>query len=817
MSMNLIAILVSLAMMLTGAGGIAQPGAALPTGEIARTLTLSNVNVTWNGETLQLDPQARGGVSTDGKKALYDFAVELGDKTLLPMQLSAGEKGVTVLSGNSGVAVTVTAEALAGLAAQMEQQVNASLAASGSDDAQLMKFLTEEYMPAYAGLLKLAMDPVQRQQINAMGQTVYDRVVDRGQGTPAKLEVDGVSYDVTAYSYSLDAMQMAALSDAMFDEVPELKDYYSALFKLYGMLPEEAGLKGLDSFTALFERFGVQMRMDIEEKRTDDGAVDQMDSVLTMDLNSMMNVPQGLATVEAEMKNAEPEALSEGEAQMAGAPLVAEAAGETETVDAAPAVADEAETVDAAPAVADEAEAAEAAPEAAGEAEAADAAPEAADEAEAPNVAPEVEGEAEAPNAAPEVADEAEAAEAAPEAADEAEAAEAAPEAAGEAEAPVLAPIVMNLHSLKLPEYNESTGSCVYAVDEHHSVDFSMTANESEGVQEVTAKVIVSEDGKKTQGGKLSAFMAYDEMGTVSYSMNMKAIQQDTAKADATFYGVENPDGTSENSAAFELHSRKVNASVSFDLNVTADAIEDATATAQSACVIEDLSHEGIQALGQDSEVMGKLMQALGSALVDFNTLKADPGMKSLRSLMRGKGLSIDVDELDEPDVDLDFDIGEAPEGGDENYGLVVGDDGNYELVVGDGGETAFDFDDEPVEDDGVLAFAQPKLSWLPSGWGVTAVETDTAYDWVQMTVTDADGAECAYAIFFLDPEAGTANYIVQDNGKVLDGRMMNVTDFGEGGLSVTVSENGMYGNLMFNSEAIELDTIGQIVAGIEF
>ena len=752
MSMNLIAILVSLAMMLTGAGGIAQPGAALPTGEIARTLTLSNVNVTWNGETLQLDPQARVGVSTDGKKALYDFAVELGDKTLLPMQLSVGEKGVTVLSGNSGVAVTVTAEALAGLAAQMEQQVNASLAASGSDDAQLMKFLTEEYMPAYAGLLKLAMDPVQRQQINAMGQTVYDRVVDRGQGTPAKLEVDGVSYDVTAYSYSLDAMQMAALSDAMFDEVPELKDYYSALFKLYGMLPEEAGLKGLDSFTALFERFGVQMRMDIEEKRTDDGAVDQMDNVLTMDLNSMMNVPQGLATVEAEMKNAEPEALSEGEAQMAGAPLVAEAAGETETVDAAPAVADEAETVDAAPAVADEAEAAEAAPE-----------------------------------------------------------------AAGEAEAPVLAPIVMNLHSLKLPEYNESTGSCVYAVDEHHSVDFSMTANESEGVQEVTAKVIVSEDGKKTQGGKLSVFMAYDEMGTVSYSMNMKAIQQDTAKADATFYGVENPDGTSENSAAFELHSRKLNASVSFDLNVTADAIEDATATAQSACVIEDLSHEGIQALGQDSEVMGKLMQALGSALVDFNTLKADPGMKSLRSLMRGKGLSIDVDELDEPDVDLDFDIGEAPEGGDENYGLVVGDDGNYELVVGDGGETAFDFDDEPVEDDGVLAFAQPKLSWLPSGWGVTAVETDTAYDWVQMTVTDADGAECAYAIFFLDPEAGTANYIVQDNGKVLDGRMMNVTDFGEGGLSVTVSENGMYGNLMFNSEAIELDTIGQIVAGIEF
>lgn len=764
MSMNLIAILVSLAMMLTGTGVSAQPEAALSTGETARTLTLSNLSVTWNGETLHLDPQARIGVSTDGKKALYDFAVELGDKTLLPMQLSADDKGVTVLSGNSGVAVTVTAGALAGLAAQLEEQVNASLAESGGDNAQLMQFITEEYMPAYTGLLKLAMDPVQRQQINATGQTVYDRVVDRGQGTPAKLEVDGVSYDVTAYSYSLDAMQMAALSDAMFDEVSELKDYYNALFKLYGMLPEESGLRGLDSFTALFERFGVQMRMDVEEKRTDDGAVDQMDNVLTMDLNSVMNVPQGLATVEAEMKDAQPEAVSEGEDQMAGAVLEAEV--EAEAVDAAP------ET---------EAGAAEAIPE----------------DVEA--------GEAEAPNDAPEAADEAEATDAVP------------AETADEVEALVLAPIVMNLHSLKLPEYNESSGSCVYAVDEHHSVDFSMTASESEGVQEMTSKVIVLEDGKKARGGKMSAFMAYDEMGTVSYSMSMKAIQQDTAKVDAVFYGVENPDGTSENSAAFELRSRKANASVSFDLNVTADAIEDATAAVESPCVIEDLSQEGIQALGQDSVVMGKLMQALGSALVDFNTLKADPGLKSLKSLVRGKGLPIDVDELDEADLDLDFDIDEAPEGDDGDYGLVVGDDGDYELVVGDGDETAFDFDDEPVEDDGVLAFEQPELSWLPDGWSVSAIETDTAYDWVQMTVTDADGAECAYAIFFLDPEAGTANYIVQDSGKVLDGRMMNVTDFGEGGLSVTVSENGMYGNLMFNSEAIELDTIGQIVAGIEF
>ena len=770
MSMNLIAILVSLAMMLTGVGGAVQTDATQPVAETARKLTLSNVNVTWNGKPLRLDPQAHIGVSTDGTRALYDFGVEVGDKKLMPVQLSVGEKGLTALSVNSGIAVNVTAEALEGLTALLEEQMNASMAEAGDDDAQMMKVLTEEYMPAYVDMLKLAMDPAQRARINDTAQAVFDRVVDRGEGKPTVLEVDGVKYDVTAYSYSLDAMQMAALTDAEYGEIPELNAFYSALFKLYGMLPEESGLRGLDSFTALFERFGVQMQLDVEEQRTDDGAVDQMDSVLTMDLSSMMNVPQGLPTAEdalsgeqpeAEPAEAQPEVVNEGEDQMAGAPLEAEAEAETE-----------AETGD----------------------EAANAAPEAAEAGETEVAQTAEAGEAEASDIVPEVVD--------------------------VTSMPVLPPIVMKLHSLKLPEYSQSNGSCTYALDEHYSVDITMTASESEGVQELEAKAIMSKDGKKRGGGKLSAFIAQDETGASSYSMSMKAIKQNRARVDAAIYGTENPDGTSENSVAVELSTRNKNVEVSFDLDVTADAIADATAGVEPACVIGDLSQEGIQALGQDPAVMGTLMQMLGSMIVDVNTLKADPGLKTLRRLMRGKGMPIDVDELDEPDeadFDVELDYDGANEGEEADYSIVIGEDGDYELVASDGNETGFDFGEEPVEDDGVLAFAQPRLMWLPSGWNVTDVEVDTAYDWVQMTVTDASGAECAYAIFFLDPEAGTANYIVQDSGEVLDGRMMNVTDFGEGGLSVTVSENGMYGNLMFNSEAIELDTIGNIVAGIEF
>ena len=718
MSMNLIAILVSLAMMLTGAGGASQ---AKPAAETARTLTLTNVNVTWNGETLRLGTTAHAGVSTDGAKAVFDFGVDLGDKKLMPMQVAVDESGITALSGNSGVAVTVTAKALGELAEQLEAQVNASLAQAEGDGAQVIQFIAEEYMPAYINMLKLAMDPTQWEQVNAAAQAVFDRVVDRGEGKPATLEVDGESYPVTAYSYSLDAMQMAALTDAMYGEIPAINDYYSAMFKLYSMMPEESGLKDVTSFTDLFEKFGVQMQLDFEEQRSDDGSVDQMDAVLTIDLNGMMAMAQQAAGEAPEAMEAALESTLETEAAEAPQTTAPEASGET-------------------------------VPE------------EAQDGAEA---------------------------------------------------LPALEPIVMNFHTLKLNDYTESNGSCVYAIDEGHSVDFSMTATQSTGVQEVEATVTLSEDGKKTHGGKVSAFMAQDDTGTVSYSVNMKAIKQDTAKVDSMFYGVQYPDGTSENSAAFDLRSSEANCSVSFDLNVTADPIENVAGGAENAVVIDDLSQVGLEALEQDPALIGAALQIAGAFTRDFATLKNDPDVKALKSLVKGDGLPIDVDELNATDFGDGYELDDAAED-DGNYELVIGDDGDA-YDAGEGDASTFDVDDEPVEDDGVLAFPEPRMTWLPKGWTVSATEKDTAYDWVQLSISDADGVECAYAIFFLDPEVETAYYIVKDDGKVVDGRMMNVTDFGEGGLSVTISENGMYGNLMFLSEAIELDTIGQIVAGIQF
>ena len=65
------------------------------------------------------------------------------------------------------------------------------------------------------------------------------------------------------------------------------------------MMPEESGLRDITSFTALFEKFDIKMQMDIQEKRSDDGSVDDMDAVLTLDLSAMATMSQAAPAPEA--------------------------------------------------------------------------------------------------------------------------------------------------------------------------------------------------------------------------------------------------------------------------------------------------------------------------------------------------------------------------------------------------------------------------------------------------------------------------------------------------------------------------------------
>lgn len=701
MSLNLIAILVSLAMLLTGAGGEGKPA------EASRVATLRNVVVTYNGETLRLSPEAHLGVSTDGERALFDFGVELDGDALLPIQLAVNGDGVKALFAGSGEAVAVSAGALEGLA-------SAFTPLGQGEGGELLNFITDEYLPAYGKVLDVAFDPEAQAEIQKAARTAYDKAVDRGEGTPNTVEVEGETYDVTAYSYTLDGARLGALADAVYASVPALSDYYAAIFKLYSLLPEESGLTEIDSFAALFERTGIDVTFDVEERLSDDGKIDVMDAVLTLD-------PSALAGM-----SAEPEGDDEDDG---------EEAEEDESID---------EDV-------------------------------------------EPEGDAEDDE-------------------DDEDDAPAQPE-----------PIVIDLHGVQVGDFSNSTFSCDCAIDGESRIELSGTSSQEPGVMDVEMDMTLLVNDIRTQRGKLTLFFARDDEGGSSYSASLRNIAQDRYKLELGLYGAGDASGASENSVSFALRTagnggkdeaypygmqgKAANLDVSFDVDVTADAIANAVTDREASYTIDDLSDED----QLSDPALAELMTKVGGSLAkDVDRLTADKGVAKLTDLMNGGDLPIDVDDIDEDEAyDLTYDMDEG--------------EGDYTYVIDDGDGMSLDMDDEPVEDDGKLDFDEPRLGWLPQGWSVADTDRDTAYDWVEMSIVDENGVDSAYAIFFADPEAGVVNYIVQEDGKVVEGREINVTDFGEGGLSVTVRESGIYGNVMFTSGAIDVETIGKIVAGIEF
>ena len=281
MSINILAILLSFAMMLTGAGGEGQPA------EAARTLVLHNVSITYNGETVNLAPALRLGAATDGEKAVFNAGVDVDGDTLFPMQLGVGENGVTALFEKSDVAVNVSADALNALSEQANQMLS-GLAQGDDESAQLFSFLMDEYMPAYAGMLEAVQDADFREAFMKQSSALYGEMIDRGEGTPVTETIDGEEYALNEYNYTVDSGKMAEFIDAFYTSNDVMKAYYDAMFKMYALMPEESGLNDMHSYVDMFDKLNLNMTMDVNEKMSDDGEIDLMDAVLTIDISSMV-------------------------------------------------------------------------------------------------------------------------------------------------------------------------------------------------------------------------------------------------------------------------------------------------------------------------------------------------------------------------------------------------------------------------------------------------------------------------------------------------------------------------------------------------
>lgn len=283
MMVDVIAMLLSFAMMLTGAGGAGQPA------EASRTLVVRDVSLTYDGETVELAPSLRLGVSTDGEKAVFDFGIDRGEETLMPIQLGVSqENGVTALFESSDIAVNVPSGAISAAMEQANAMLEGMMGQVQTENPELIGFLTEEFVPAYSALLSAAMDPEYASTLTEKGNAIFDAVIDRGEGTPVTEVLEGQDYALTEYNYTIDGAQMSALIDGLCEADELFGNYYAAMFKLYAMMPEESGLNQITSFDDLFNNMGMEMTMEVSERISDDREVDLMDSMLTLDMSGFV-------------------------------------------------------------------------------------------------------------------------------------------------------------------------------------------------------------------------------------------------------------------------------------------------------------------------------------------------------------------------------------------------------------------------------------------------------------------------------------------------------------------------------------------------
>ena len=285
---SILSVLVSLAMMLTGTYGSDQPEALA-----ARTLNISDVRFSVNGEETVVTPELSLGVMTENGNAVFDFSIPYGDDELLPLQLCVNEEEATLLFVETGTAFSLSSEELSMLTAMLgidtsmlsADPMDMLIDAMGLSDAEAeqFRFIMTEFMPAYIDLIELTMDDTRLEALNASANEAMLAVMDFGEGVPGKATYEGVEYDVTTYECSLDTDDVLSMVDAAYAADEALDNFVKAYVKLINMTAEGTDLtiEGVESFSDLVRWMNMEFRYDIVERFTDDGLHGDVESVLT--------------------------------------------------------------------------------------------------------------------------------------------------------------------------------------------------------------------------------------------------------------------------------------------------------------------------------------------------------------------------------------------------------------------------------------------------------------------------------------------------------------------------------------------------------
>jgi len=102
----------------------------------------------------------------------------------------------------------------------------------------------------------------------------------------------------------------------------------------------------------------------------------------------------------------------------------------------------------------------------------------------------------------------------------------------------------------------------------------------------------------------------------------------------------------------------------------------------------------------------------------------------------------------------------------------------------------------------------------------VTESNVDTAYDMVDIMLSDGSYDNYIYASFYENMnDVPPKSYTVGEDGSLVpvEGREISVTDYGQDGIYVNLSEAGANISLSVYSKTLDMEAVGKLVAGLQF
>ena len=717
--LSVFSVLISLIMAITGSVGGLQPEAA------TRTLTISDFIVMHDDDVVNLDPALVLTAGASDSQGLLRAALRLGDEELFPVQLGVSEDKLALLVEKPEAAVAITSGALEGLYNGFMESGMVSMGDPATQE--VLSFLVNEFVPAYMGLMEMTRDPEALAELKAQTQGLVEDLIDKGEGVADTVELEGTSYDVLRYEYTVDAAQMGAVADAVFAANDTLKAYSDALFKLYSYMPEESGLNGLTSFSDVMTGMGMGVTLDAVEWTNEAGDVQVFDAAITMDVSGMIaKAAQTAQTVGAEgdveIPTVEPLVMTINGSTLNG--LTKAEVKYDWSIEDARMVFTEDVTQNA-------------------------------ESASLTMMLSVLSTE-------------------------------------GETDETIMSLAIGGEASMVEPEYDVDIRMNIN--DGDTQVSLSGNATKSTESDSIDLQMDVTEDDEQLASFDLTkeVFPADDEGIVRNLNCGFEAPGQ--ASGNAVFSGLFKDDGTSSSVLSVSWNTGDGDWSIGCQLNVDAEPVENA-ALASDAYLLDNFSEETLGQLMQDEAFTAKLGAASASLTADAQTLMGNESVQALMAMFTG----VYAGEDDGYDYSYDnFDD-------DDEY------DGGYDDEEG--------YTYEEPTDDGVLSYEEPQLGWLPEGWTVSNKNIDTAYDFVDLDLSDAEGNYVGYVMFMeSSPEDGDT-YVLDEEGNFTQvvGQQVNVDCYDESTWSASMNNGSVYTYITLMGENVDIQTLGQMLAGIQY